>query len=365
MGCISNKGIDLKDIQAKTIKDLQYEFEIEIIGNGILLKDQRLATYLTKEGIFICSIDISNKTWKIDIMHKLENKVEGEGIFAICELCNNKLAVSYYGRSPIIKNESQSDISDIDEEWEFIRKVQIWKIEQINLTLINELKQEEMVSNIVSLPNNNFATLMPYAHKVIIWKDNDNSFTIVSEQIEEGDVAVLIQLKGKDELVTTGELVQKDDINYFVTFWDLKNKKKKHTIKGYGVTNQSEILELSSGNIALSCCKHSSESISNNSNNIDNFIIIIDTNKYTIIKKIESDEHFFGSCFLSYFNEESFFAVESGIFVQISSKDFSIMYDYLNEDEIQCSNVIIMNGGKYVIIKNKNSGFSIFKIILD
>ena len=76
-----------------------------------------------------------------------------------------------------------------------------------------------------------------------IWKDN-NTYDCLSTLKHDGWVESILQWRGKEVLVSCGY-----ESSTGVFFWNLNDYSKQHTIKRYGVTNSTHMIELFDGTL--------------------------------------------------------------------------------------------------------------------
>ena len=371
MGCSST---NLKDLKPIIITSLNHVFDCDFKGKSIiLLKDQRIASHNGKNKIFIYSLNIKTKKWNLDFVKKIISEGECETIYSICQLDNEKLVTTYHAHiapdQPFkrIEEEDEEDDDDgfeqmnIHSEFQSFDRVHIWKLTKDQFILEQKIQLKVLIMYAAPITNG-FALYCPL-NEIQIFKEKNNSYEIDMTLEDVGDgVCSLIQLRNKKEIVTTGvfDKTNKHIYDRFISFWDSKSYQKKYTIMGYGAISPKQMVELYDEKIAVSC---DYSQVKPDEIKKDSFIILIDPTNYNILKKIESKElitHGFELFPLDYF---SFVAVKDGMFLQISSKQFEIVYSEKSAEEYSGSVIVILER-QYVVIQNeRNKQFSVFKIL--
>ena len=151
----------------------------------------------------------------------------------------------------------------------------------------------------------------------------------------------MLQLQDKEILITSSSYPS-------LTFWNLNTYKKDAVIKeGISVMKSVHMVELSGNRIAAS-------------SNAD--IVIIDTVKYSIIKKLQVEGLVLTAASLCLFDEFSFICACAGGFVQVSSLDYRIMYKDNNVVDVNGGNGIkSVEGGKYLVTMNNSYGLTVLQ----
>lgn len=269
------------------------------------------------KSISILSLNYQLKTWNQDIYK--ENAHTG-WIYSFVELTNQRL-VSCSGD----------------------KLIKIWQITGNDLTEIKTLTEHNSgVYRIILLNKDRFASAS-YDKTVIIWAC-EYPFKIIQKLNHKHSVYNLLFLESKNMLIS----------NYYggLTFWNLNNYSREHTIENiYTADSISSIIELPNQKIALSSYKSPYP------------IIIIDVNNYSIIKEIQIKGFTTSYSALCLLNEFSFIYVYDGKIIQISNSDYSVLYKTNTAEELFGKNgVFPVEGGKYLIISNKNQGFNVVSL---
>ena len=228
--------------------------------------------------------------------------------------------------------------------------IKIWNITAKNLIQLSILKEHsDWIWKIILLDKNHFASC---AHDgmVFIWKDNNNNkFKRISTLQHDAPVVSMLHLKKRNVLVTCfGGFLS---VINGISFWNLDTCVNEHTLDGYGIDRPTHLIELSDGNIALS------------SRSTPHPIVIIDSNSYQVITFIHLEEDITCCSSLCMVNEYSFIYVYNGTLIQISSKDYSIMFK-TKEGKFNgfFGGIILLEKGTFFVIEN-NEGISILKIL--
>ena len=124
-----------------------------------------------------------------------------------------------------------------------------------------------------------------------------------------------------------------------VSFWNINDYTKQHTITGYGVCWSTHMIELSNGNIALSY------------NIKPHPIVIIDSSSYQVKKEIQLKECIPYPSSLCVFDEHSFIYVRDGTFLQISNGDDSVLFHSEGGRFNGIDGILPLEGGKYFVIE--------------
>ena len=274
-------------------------------------EDKRIASGSGEGSISISSYDVERKIWKREI-HK---KAHDNSVNSLCTLNNNRL------------------LSGSDDY-----SIKVWSISDVDLTLIKEIKEHtNFVCKVIPLSKERFASCSNDG-TVKVWKD-DNTYECLSTLRPDDWVSSILQLRGKEVLVSCG---YKSSTG--VSFWNLNNYTKLHTIKGYGVALSTHMIELSDGNIALSA------------NDEPYPIVIIDSSSYQVVTVIQLKEYITWCSSLCVFDEHSFIYVYKGTFLQISNEDGEILFKSKGGNFKGCfGGILPLKGGKYCAIESYGS----------
>ena len=318
MGSKLQKNRTLRKGQIKAIKgikdiiqseDLDTSEENENISSLIELEDKRIATGGNDGNISISSYYDVQRIWKREI-HQMAHIL---WVSSLCATNDNRL---------------------ISTSWD--KTIKIWIISDTKLILSKEIKEHSnSVEKVISLSRERFASCS-FDGTIKIWNDDD-TYECLSTLNLSGWVTSIFQLKGKEVLVSSQFYLSSPGE---VSFWNLNDYTRQHTIKGYYAFHFNHIIELSDGNIALSSALK------------PNFIIIIDSSSYQIKKRIQMEKIIDGSSSLCVFNEQSFIFASEGKFVQISNEDGKILFHSRGGEFKGFFGIIPLEGGQYFAIQN-------------
>ena len=307
--------------KAQRIKSIEEVMQSKDLDTDVIYalaetEDKRIASGGENCDLSISSYDLKKKKWKRDIHKKSVHKF---AIFSLCALNGNRLL------------SSSKDYS-----------IKVWSLSEVELTLIKDIKAHtNFVNEVIPLSKGSFASCS-CDNTVKIWKDN-NTYECISTLQHNDWVSSILQLKGKDVLVSCGFSATTG-----VSFWNINDCAHLHTIKGYGVVRSTYMIELADGNIALSFYVKPCP------------IVIIDSSSYQVKTKIQLEEHNTHPSSLCILDEHSFIHVHKGSFLQISNKGGSVLFQSEGGKFDGWSGVIPLEGGKYFAVQN-NTKISIIK----
>lgn len=309
MGC--SQSTKVNDLITGITITQKIEFEPPYVVSLVETEDKRIAVGLPRN-IVILSFNKNEKKWETDILK--ENAHEGA---AVCFLCNFK---------------GKRLVSGGCEDY----LIKIWKLSDEDLTLIKEIEAHTShLEMVIPLSKDRFGSC-GNDNSVKIWKDDD-TYKCISILEHNSRVNSLVQLKGKEVLASSYD--DSDDYPSGITFWDLNNYNKIHTIDGHYAYFPTSMIALPDGNIAVS------------SGNKPHPIVIIDSSTYEVKKEIHLKEYNSWSS-LCVFNEHSFIYADNGTFIQISNEDYSILFrsDGDRDDFNGGRGIVPVEGGKYCAI---------------
>ena len=288
------------------IKEILISQELDTTLEGIVslieTEDKRIASGGEDGNISISSYDINTKTWIRDI-HRV-NAHDGESIRSLCTLPGDRL-VSAGGTS-----------------------IKVWGVSKTLLKPIKQIFEHKCtVCKVIPLSNNRLASCA--RDKTVRVIKDDKKFTLLATLPHDNYVNSIIQLKKKEILVSCGMFS-----NTGISFWNLTKFSNMNTIKGYGVSHPTHMIELSNGNVALSVKKESTYPI-----------VIVDSVNYRVIKEIVLTQKITQNSSLCVCDQRSFVYVYNGTFLQISNEDFKVMYEG-TEGNFDGVNGVIPLGGK-------------------
>ena len=288
--------------------DILYANEYFTICSLTVTEDKRIASGSYDGNISISSYDVNERKWKREIY---KTKAHIGWVTSLCALNGNRLL-------------SGSDDCSI----------KLWTISDVALTLIKEIKEHtDYVCKVIPLSKERYASCSNDG-TVKVWKD-DNTYECLSTLEHDRRVKSILQLRGKEVLVSCGYSPSTG-----VSFWNLNDYTKLHTIEGYGVYYPTHMIELSDGNIALSAGDEPYP------------IVIIDSSSYEVKKKIQLEEYITRCSSLCVCDEHSFVYAYDGTFLQISNEDGEILFKSKGGNFDGHYGILPLEGGKYFAIEN-------------
>ena len=306
-------------IQSEELDTAQYGCVYSLIE----IPNNRIITGGWDGNISISSYNITAKTWKREVY---KEKAHNSGILSLCTLNNNRLVSGSNDKS-----------------------IKVWTISELDITLLKEIKEHiGVIHKLIPLSNERFASCSS-DKTVRIWKNDDNTYECISTLKHDAWVRSILQLRGKEVLVTSNGYFPSS----YILFYNIDNYTKDHTVEGYCAGWSSHMVELSDGNVALSSVKKPHP------------IVIIDTSSYQIITMIQLKDIIPHHSTLYTFNEHSFIYIYEGTFLQISIEDYSTLFQLKEGNFNGCyGGIIPIEGGKYFAIQN-NKRIVIIKLCTD
>lgn len=291
----------------------------------IELSDKRIATGSLDGSISICSIDLTAKTWKQEIKKK---NAHNNSIYSLCEFPNNQLV------------SSSEDTTII-----------IWQISQKALTQLHQITGHTKAVNKVININQNYFASCSADNTVKIWSHTDNYKEIVSLE-HKSPVCSIISLSTKPVLVSSSA-----GMSDSVMFWDLRTYKLISSVREVCANKPTHMIELRNGCVALTS--------KNDFEMYNNFIIIIETITYTIVKRITRRGRILHYSSLCNWDDSSFVYIYEGNFLHISTTDYKILYERIIKlDDFGFYGIILINN-EYLLLTNRSYGFNIIKPCLE
>ena len=289
----------------------------------IMLSDKRIALGGDHGRLSICSINISSKKWKVDIF---KDNTHSKDIKSLCQL-------------------SQTRIASCSDDC----LIKVWALSHSNIKLIKKITYHTSYINhllILCDYNNNehFVSCSSDNTCVII---NSNSYKAVSVLHDKGKVYAALQLKQRDILVTSV-------YPPLLSFWNLSTYQHVTAFCGYYASFASHIVELPNGNVALSSDTNGCP------------IVVVDTERYVVVKEIVFDWGDVSISSLAVLNENSFIYVYQGRVVQVSCLDYSVMVSKEVEGGLSgLFGVVCVGNGKYGVVMNNSDGVVVVKMVYE
>ena len=303
MGCSHSTKQSSQIVKVTVTDELESERQVTSL---VILEDKRLAS--ATNAISVYSYNINTKQWKKDI----NNDCDGWGTI-LSAMKGNRLI--------------SCDSS-----------IKVWAVSEVDMTLLKEIKEHgNNVNKVIPLSKERFASCSN-DKTVKLWKD-DNTYECITTLNHNGMVTSILQLKGKEVLVSSSDDNSSDEQ---LIFWNLNNYTKIHTIEEYSAYCSTHMKELPNGDIAVVVGKGGYY-----------FIVIIDTSSYEIKKEIYEENYTTYYSSLCVLNDYSFVYACQGNFVQISCKDYSIMYKSRRGNFNGYTDICVIEGGKFLAIENE------------
>ena len=215
--------------------------------------------------------------------------------------------------------------------------IQVWTLSDKDLTLIKEIEEHtKAVYQIIPLSKERLASCS-WDKTIKIWKD-DGSYKCMNTLQSDGCVAAILQLKGKEELVSASE--EEESKNKEINFWNLDNYTKTHTVAGHSPYCPPHMIEVPDGNVAITSYDKGESSYC---------IVIIDTSLYEIKKIICVPYYITHYSSLCVINDHSFVYAYRGTFVQISCEDYSVVCKTRTQDFGGFAGMVLLQGGLLAI----------------
>ena len=287
------------------------------IWSPLILHDKRIATVSSDNSISICEIDYDNKTYIQEIK---KTQAHSSSILSICELNDGRLITCSIDMSIKIWNVHQNEIKLLKTLMASSAKSSVWKV--------------------ITLTHSRFASCS-IDGSITIW--NSNNYKEINSLSNSSSVYSIIQLTNLEILVSS---CGKPSID----FWDLTTYKKLKSIKNIHAVENSHMIELQSGCIAIS--SYSS-----------NFpIVIIDPVSYTIIEEIIDKDYIKSNSSLIPWGDNTFIYIKGNYFVQFSTSNYEIIYKAKLDRKLDgYSGMAVVDKDKYLIIQNDEKGISVLK----
>ena len=306
------------------LKELQLEIHIENIHNSssfftpIILHDGRIVGCgVDCKSISVSSVNYLTKKWNVDINKQDAHK---SSIRSFLELTDNRL------------------VSSSDDQ-----SIKIWKVRQNDLIEIKNINEHQgIVTRVLQIGKDKFAS-SSYDKTIKIW-NTTNPYQLTQTLICENQVKNMIYISSNDTLISSCG-------SSCLEFWKIKANQKVQSIKGvYTDYCLNSLIELPNHNIAISTQSPS------------NTIVIIDTQQFTITQQIQLQGYISSCSTLCLLNKNSFLYIREGKLVQISTKDYSILYSANNKNNLKgLWGLLSVPQENCIIVHNYNNGIDVLK----
>lgn len=286
------------------------------VWSPIVLKDNRIATVASDGSISIIEVDYEKRTFIQVVSKKAE---QNSLILSICELDDGRLVTA------------SGNVN-----------IKVWKFFQKDLILLKTLQVSTIFApfwKVIKLTKNRFASCS-IGGAIAIWNaDNYKEITVLTSSASVNNI---IQLNGKEILVSScGKPA--------IDFWDLTTYKRIKTIKNVHAVENSHMIELQSGCIAVSAYS-------------SNFpIVIIDPVSYTIIHEIIDKDYIKANSSLMTWTDHSFMFIKGGYFIQFSTSTYEVLYKAKLDSQLEGYGGMTVVNDKYLIVQNNWKGISILR----
>ena len=284
------------------------------VWSPIVLKDNRIATVASDGSISIIEVDYEKQTF-IQVVSK---KAEQNSLISICELDDGRLVTA---SGNVIK---------------------VWRIINKDLVPLKTLQVSTIFApfwKVIKLTKNRFASCS-IGGAIAIW--NAENYKEITVLTSSASVYNIIQLNGKEILVSScGKPA--------IDFWDLTTYKRIKTIKNVHAVENSHMVELQSGCIAISAY----------SSNYP--IVIIDPVSYTIIHEIIDKDYIKVNSSLMTWCDHSFMFIKGGYFIQFSTSTYEVLYKTKLDSQLEGYGGMTVVNDKYLIVQNNWKGISVLR----
>ena len=286
------------------------------VWSPIVLKDNRIATVASDGSISIIEVDYEKQTFIQVVSKKAE---QNSLILSICELDDGRLVTT------------SGNVN-----------IKVWKIFQKDLAPLKTLQVSTIFApfwKVIKLTKNRIASCS-IGGAIAIWNtDNYKEITVLTSS---ASVYNIIQLSGKEILVSScGKPA--------IDFWDLTTYKRIKTIKNVHAVENSHMIELQSGCIAVSAYSTKFP------------IVIIDPVSYTIIHEIIDKDYIKANSTLMTWDNHSFMFIKGGYFIQFSTSTYEVLYKTKLDSQLEGYGGMTVVNNKYLIVQNNWKGISILR----
>jgi WD40 repeat protein len=289
------------------------------ITSLLQLTDQRILTGSIDGSLSICSINYTSNEYLQEIIYE---QAHISKITYLCELPNNRfISCSQYNG------------------------IKIWEISQKEFVLIHLIGNHyAKVCKVIPLSEERFASCSE-DKTIQIWSNKEpyNQLNIISQK---GEVHSILQLQNNKNIIVASVW---NGLNGCVNFISVPKGNIQKSINGVYTFYQNGMVELVNGHIVISNSKYPYN------------IVIVDSEKYIIIKEITNEEVITCYTSLCVLNYDSFIFLCDNNVIQVESKDYNVISVHKNEQALNVSAIIKVETGKYIIGANNNNGVFVMK----
>lgn len=294
------------------------------ISSLFVLQDKRLAMGSLDQSITICSIDVENRSYTIDIK---KEKAHDNEINSICQFSE---------RDDILVSSSDDNT------------IKLWQLFQYEMKFLRVFdKHTDYVFKVIPLTNTRCASCSS-DRTVKIWRACvDETPTELASLTMRNEVRTILQLRsGNEELVASC----RDET---IWFWNVNNNtyKHMHTITGYYALEPYHMVELPEMKLAVS------------SDTEEHPLVIIDTQRYEIVKVIEMRNYnVYKISSLCMLNNKSFIYARDTTLIRFDAHSYEMIHNINTLDEVDGDwDIMAFEDGAYFVIGNVSKGVTVFK----
>ena len=227
------------------------------------------------------------------------------------------------------------------------KTIKVWNVSQTDLTHIKTISSHsDYVFKLITLSKSRFASCSG-DRTIKIWKDS-SPYDEIATLNHGGSVFSIIQLKNTDTLVACG------NSSSGLSFWNCATYTRIHIIKKYG-GSKTGMIQINESKFAVS-----------SDSKVEGYpILIIDTKTFEIEQKIKIDGYITHHSSLCMLDEGSFVYVYEGKIVQISCKDYNVVFKSYKSGFNGLYGVVSVDKGKHLVVDNDSEGVTVVVPVYD
>ena len=293
-----------------------------------LIPPNRIACGCSDGSISIHSFNTNELSWKTILNYK---KAHSGRVTSLCTLQGNRLLSS---------DEGNFIESILNLNYDY--SIKVWLITENKLGLIKTLNEHTgSIYQVILLNKERFASCS-FDKKVLIWEDS-NTYPLKATLPHNDSVTCILQLKHKDILISC-----EGWNSSCLCVWNSNDYKLICKVNGYWVKNNTHMIELDNGNIALS------------NNKAPYHIVIVDGCSFQVVSVFQLEKDIINSSTLKVFNETSFLYVHEGKILQISNDEMKVLFKCEGKRFYGYNGVVLFENGNFFVIEY-NQKISVFK----